>query len=482
MKSIFPILFFITSIFGTYYVLIINTYGISFVDFASLATLFYALYRLLWLGKPFYFPPFPMLQWLGGLSLAVCLSSIVPILSANSEMQVQWIKTTLHYFYVVILGVAFLGCGFTMKDLHRAYKVSVYVSIVVASFGIYQIFARAFDLPFAWITMTSNANMARGMDLGEWGQLSLNYGSFFRATSFFSEPSALAGYTTTMLALLLFPFLKGYGTVVENRAVWIIATALNSIALLLAFSLTGLLISAVFLLTYFISERKVTLKSTIFIFLFTPILLVIADNVVEYYTDVSVIDLFVQRVGGIFSVLFGGTIHTTGGESFFGRADTILRGFEMWFHYPVTGYGMGCAYLYDRINVVTYIDSTLSSVLAETGTLGGIFFIGLFVSMFRYLFITIRKEKRFANASGETKRLLAAVPYFYILQVTILSTAMLFTTFGIYQVFGLIASVCVAACLENNIPLKEYYLVRTSMKNRIQNSARRIQEKDFEYT
>jgi len=467
IKTLLLILYFISTLFSTYYIVIVNTYGVSLVDIACLAILFYSCYRLVWLGKPFYMPTFPMLIWLLCLSIAVCFSAIVPLLSGDSEMQVQWIKTTLHFFYVVISGISFLGCNFSIKNLHDGYKLSVYVSILVSTFGIYQIFARAFDLPFAWITMSTNASMARGMDFGDWGQLSLSFGSFFRATSFFSEPSSLAGYTTSMLALLIFPYLKGYRNIVGNKVAWIVALMANSIALLLTFSLTGLLIAAIFLLTYFISEKKISIRNTVFFFLFTPALLLLADSIVEYYTDTSVLGLFGQRVGGIFSVIFGGTIKTTGGESFFGRADTIFRGFEMWLQYPITGYGLGCTYLYDRINVVTYIDSTFSSVLAETGSLGGVFFIALFVSMFRYVFITIRKDKHFESGSVYVKQLLAVVPYFFVLQVAILNTTMLFTTFGIYQTFALIAAISIAASRECNIPVKKYYILKKPIVQRI---------------
>lgn len=466
MKSALLVFYFFAGIFGTYHLAMVSTYAISVIDFACLAILLYSCYHLIWQGKALSLPPFPIVQWMFGLSIAVCFSAIVPLLSGDADMQMQWIKTALHYFYVVITGIAFFCCNFSINDLYKAYRISVYLSVLVSLFGIYQIFARAFDLPFAWIVMTSKASMARGMDMGEWGQLSLNFGSFFRATSFFSEPSSLAGYTTSMLALLIFPYLKGYGNIAGNKIIWIIAVALNSIALLLAFSLTGLLIAGTFVLTYFVTERKISLRNTMFFVLFSPILLLIADSIVEFYTEVSVLDLFGQRVGGIFSVLFGGTIKTTGGESFFGRADTIMRGFEMWTYYPFTGYGLGCTYLYDKVNVVTYIDSTFSSVLAETGTLGGIFFIGLFISMFRYVFITVSKDKRYENASLQAKQLLAAIPYMYVLQVAILSTAMLFTSFGMYQTFGLITAIGIAVCKECKIPLKEYHILKKSLKQR----------------
>ncbi|HRK60515.1 MAG TPA: hypothetical protein PLI74_12785 [Candidatus Kapabacteria bacterium] len=209
------------------------------VDIISIVIALYATYSIVWKGEPFIVPPFPVLLWLSGLTLAVFLSAMIPLLSSNAEMQLQWIKTTLHYIYVLILGVAIIGSNFTINDIYKAYKIHIYFSVLVSTFGIYQLFARAFDLPFAWITMSTNTNLARGMDFKEWGQLSLNYGSFFRATSIFSEPSTFAGYTAQILSLLFTTISQTSAQFVNNKLFWWLIVIVNLVGLLLAFSLTG---------------------------------------------------------------------------------------------------------------------------------------------------------------------------------------------------------------------------------------------------
>ncbi len=61
-------------------------------------------------------------------------------------MQVQWIKTTLHYIYVLVIGFAIVASNFSVNDIYKAYRVHIFLSLLVSAFGIYQLFARAFNL------------------------------------------------------------------------------------------------------------------------------------------------------------------------------------------------------------------------------------------------------------------------------------------------------------------------------------------------
>lgn len=474
MKFVILSLLWLSNLLATYFLFSVSTYGISMVDIISIVIALYATYSIVWKGEPFIVPPFPVLLWLSGLTLAVFLSAMIPLLSSNAEMQLQWIKTTLHYIYVLILGVAIIGSNFTINDIYKAYKIHIYFSVLVSTFGIYQLFARAFDLPFAWITMSTNTNLARGMDFKEWGQLSLNYGSFFRATSIFSEPSTFAGYTAQILSLLFTTISQTSAQFVHNKLLWWLIVIVNLVGLMLAFSLTGLFLSVILIVTYLLYERKISLRGVLIFGLVLPILLIFADSIVFMYTDVSVIELFAQRVGGIYSILFGGTVQTTGGESFFGRLDTMIRGFWIWVEYPITGFGLGCVYLYDRANQITYIDSTFFTVLAETGIVGMFFFIGMYAIMFRYLFFTMRSRLQSVVLSAEAQSLIAIIPYLYIAQVAILFTTSFFVSFWIYQTFGIIVSIIIAVYSESGLPLQKIYVMDEPLQTRFYRNLKRL--------
>lgn len=474
MKSILLTSLLIANIFSTYFIGGISTYGISMVDVVSVIIIFYSMYRLIWKGEPFYIPPFPFLAWISTLSIAVICSAAVPLLSSNAEMQLQWIKTFLHYVYVVVIGLAIIGSHFTVKDIHSTYKFFLYFSIFVSTFGVYQLFARAFDLPFAWITMAKDTNLGRGIEFEEWGQLSLQFGSFFRATSFFSEPSGLAGYTMQILTLLFVPFSMKNGSFISSKImIWVLAFV-NIAALVLAFSLTGVAIAITTIVFYLFFEKKISLTGVLKFLFFIPIIVFITDRFVALYTDVSVIDLFTQRIGGIYSVLFGGTVQTTGGESFFGRLDTMLRAIDIWIHYPMTGFGLGCTYLYDKVNQLTFIDSTFFTVLAETGIFGIISFVGLFGSCFFFLIVRMRYIMATHSLSPEAKRLISVIPYIFMSQVIILFTTSFFVAFWIYQTFGIIISVLIAVYEEIGLPSQQFFLIKEPLRDRLLNGIQRL--------
>lgn len=474
MKFIMLTLLLLSNLTATYFLFSVSTYGISMVDIISIVIVLYALYATVWKGEPIALPPFPIISWFLGMTLAVVLSSAIPILSSNGEMQVQWIKTTLHYIYVLVIGFAIVASNFSVNDIYKAYRVHIFLSLLVSAFGIYQLFARAFNLPFAWITMSTNTNLARGMDFKEWGQLSLNYGAFFRATSIFSEPSSFAGYTAQILSLLFVSLSYKFRAFIGSKILWWSIVVVNIVGLLLAFSLTGLLLSFVLLLTYLLYHRKFSLRGIVIFGLVLPFLLVVADNIILFYTETSVLELFVQRVGGIYSIFFGGTTQTTGGESFFGRLETMIRGFWIWVEYPITGFGLGCVYLFDRVNQITYIDSTFFTVLAEMGVIGMFFFIGLYAVMFRYLFFTMRSQFQSVALSPESQSLLAIIPYLFIAQVAILFTTSFFVTFWIYQTFGLIVSVIIAVYSETGIPLQKVYIMAEPLQIRFYRNIKRL--------
>jgi hypothetical protein len=322
--------------------------------------------------------------------------------------------------------------------------------------------------------MSTNTNLARGMDFKEWGQLSLSYGAFFRATSIFSEPSSFAGYTAQILSLLFVSLSYKFRAFIGSKILWWSIVVVNIVGLLLAFSLTGLLLSFVLLLTYLLYHRKFSLRGIVIFGLVLPFLLVVADNIILFYTETSVLELFVQRVGGIYSIFFGGTTQTTGGESFFGRLETMIRGFWIWVEYPITGFGLGCVYLFDRVNQITYIDSTFFTVLAEMGVVGMFFFIGLYAVMFRYLFFTMRSQFQSVALSPESQSLLAIIPYLFIAQVAILFTTSFFVTFWIYQTFGLIVSVIIAVYSETGIPLRKVYITAEPLQIRFYRNIKRL--------
>ena len=152
----------------------------------------------------------------------------------------------------------------------------------------------------------------------------------------------------------------------------------------------------------------------------------------------------------------------------------MIRGFWIWVEYPITGFGLGCVYLYDRVNQITYIDSTFFTVLAEMGLVGMFFFIGLYAVMFRYLFFTMRSQLQSVALSPEAQSLIAIIPYLFIAQVAILFTTSFFVSFWIYQTFGIIISIVIAVYSEAGIPLHKVYIADEPLQTRFYRNVKRL--------
>lgn len=474
IKAILLPMLFISNLTSTYYLFYVGTYGVSMIDITNLFLVIYSLYRYFWLGKPFVLPPFSHYSWIFGLTVSVIFSVAVPLFSGSSEMQIQWIKTTLHYLYVVFIGITIVGINFNSKEIFSTFKIHIGLSLFISLFGIYQIFARAFDLPFAWIVMSSNVMSSRGGEMQEWGQLSLQFGSFFRATSIFPEPSSLAAYTIQILTLILCPFFIHKGTYIKNRIFIAVIVIVNIIALFATFSLTGILLSGILIVLYLFKEQKISLRGFLIFFIIVTSIIIFADYLAFQYFETSVLELFFQRAKGIYEVLFTSSGNTTGGESFFGRLETMIRAFRIWVEYPITGYGIGCIFLYDRVNQLTYIDSTLFSILAEIGLLGILSFVGLNISMFIFLFKTIEYQLKIDLLSVQTQRLLAVLPYLFITQIAVLFTTSFLVTVWMYQLYGIIVSVVNAAYLESGIELRKISFIHEPLRDRLLNGIQRL--------
>lgn len=111
-------------------------------------------------------------------------SIINPILSASTTMQMQFLKTSTNFLYKWLFALVFITGVFTEKDAKKACVFILYFSVFINVFGVYQMFARAFNLPFAWIDINNvTVGLRNNISMDGLKQLSLNFDNFFRATS-----------------------------------------------------------------------------------------------------------------------------------------------------------------------------------------------------------------------------------------------------------------------------------------------------------
>jgi hypothetical protein len=404
------VLIFLGVLTGAYQFFAIDTYGVTLVDIGILIFFAAAAKRLLWDGAEIVIKrSIPMMLMFAMLGF-VLISGINPLTSGDTPTQIQYLKSGFHFIYLWLVGFICAVLPIEHTVWKRGFQSWMLLAIPINIFGVYQIIARAFDLPFAWLDITNMAFAMRGKDVADVGQLSLRYEGFFRATSIFSEPSALAGYNAVILMGLFVPYIRKIPPFFTSGLLRKIILMCTLVGIFLTFSLTGVAIIIAMLAFAMIFERSVNVIKLVKIAAVAVCILVITDVVVENYSSVSVSSLFTKRVSGIISVFSGRTDETTMGESFFYRADNMSAGVKVWMLRPFTGVGIGCMYNYTKDSERAFTDSTVFQALADTGIGGMLSIIGLCIATLVLLY-RITKTSRFAQLSGDIVLMTAFLVY-----------------------------------------------------------------------
>ncbi|MFM2133569.1 MAG: hypothetical protein RL156_850 [Bacteroidota bacterium] len=266
----------------------------------------------------------------------------------------------------------------------KLFRIYVFCAIPVNLFGIYQVPARAFDWPFAWIEYTGAAQRYTE-------QLSLEFEGFFRATSLFSEPSAFAMYTMTAAIMLLAPYFLYDYRIIKNRFVFYTALYSCFIGMFLTFSLTivvqlGAFIVAVILISQSAIAKKLVTMLAVMSFVFS-----ITNFAIQTYSGADLFDLYFRRVAS--NVVGEDKVEATVGDSFGTRADAQKAAVRIWKNLPLFGAGLGClGFVPDNEGLVGVSSHQMYLfVLACAGTLGG---TALVVYSFGFSWILMRRLVR----------------------------------------------------------------------------------------
>lgn len=404
--SIPIVMIFVGILLGAYQFFAIDTYGITLIDMGMLMFFVVALKRIVWDGVELVIrrtlPMFLLISMLG----FVFISGINPLTSGNSAMQVQFLKSSMHYLYIWLVTFTCAILPFEKIAWKRGIQSWLILSVPINIFGVYQIVARAFDLPFAWLTIDNAAFSMRGKEIADVGQLSLSYESFYRATSIFSEPGALAGFDAFVLTALLVTYIKKIPSFISSGILRKIIALCAIVGIFLTFSLTGLSFMLGVLFFAVVFERNANVLKLLKIIAAAAIIIIIADIAVENYSSISVSALFTQRVGGIISTFTGGSVETTSGESFFYRASNMAVAIDTWMYRPLTGIGLGCMYQHTHDVDYAFTDSTFFQSLADTGIGGLLSITGLCASII-YVLYRITKSRSYMELEDDTKMLVA---------------------------------------------------------------------------
>ncbi|MGA2298814.1 MAG: hypothetical protein ABSG15_14810, partial [FCB group bacterium] len=260
------ILIFASSLLYTFQVFSIGSYGVTTLDVLLGILILVFIKKIVWDGEKLKAGLHLGLFFYFGLFIAALLSGITPLQNGSMMMILQYFKSTIHFIFFGFF--VFICAFYPFKEglWTKVIKTFLIISIFINLFGIYQIVARAYDLPLAWLPITNISYVAKSdTDVSSINQLSLQFGNFFRATSIFSEPSTLAIFTSMNLIFIIVPFVQNLKPFLKSKNLNIAVFITNIAGLFLTFSLTGYIILALVIIGIIVLERTKRIISFIYI-------------------------------------------------------------------------------------------------------------------------------------------------------------------------------------------------------------------------
>lgn len=416
MRWYLPVLF-LTSMLMAFQFFNIGTFGIVSIEAWMLLLYAWLPVELIWRGRPLRVPLTPEMGASVAVWAIVLISCLSPILDADAVRGMQSLKTFTHFTFIWLFFNVLVCLEPQARDWREGMRWYAGVALIVCTYGAYQLAARAFDLPLAWLEIT-NVSFKNKLDQStEVGQLALQFANFFRATSIFSEPSGLASYAALVLVFVLVPLVRKVPGVLRTRWMNITVTVLCIVALVTAFSLTGVMLVGVTLVVLAILHREMLSRRLLGITGIVAGVVVLTDLVVAAYFDVSILQLFAMRIDSIISgkaaSLEAGSLV---GESLTQRTGDYMASYMVWTESPIMGVGPGnFAHSDFGKNYSSPFPSTLyGSLFAEQGPVGLLLILFFFGTMLATSWVLLRRWQQrsdLATAHPDVDTVTSVLPF-----------------------------------------------------------------------
>jgi hypothetical protein len=381
MDIFFGIMFIVSHSSMSFQAFAIGTYGVSYYDVILGFFYLVCLKRIVWDGIPFKFTKSTLYLFYILMFTGILLGGINILKTGTSNLISQYLKSAIHILFYFLFPIFASSLNFKKNLWIYFIKTFIILSIIVNIFGVYQIVARAYNLPLAELPINNMSLLSRTniQSMDNVKQLSLGFSGFYRATSFFSEPSSLAGFDVTVLIFLIVPFFQKAKPFIKSKAINIIAFITTIIGLFLTFTIQGIFLTLGLILGLIFFEKTKRVLYIIPIIFISTILILLADFFVQSYSEQSVLKLFNQRILGI--LYWGrGKKPATVGESYGYRMTHLQEAYKLWTYYPLLGSGIGStASRSKEVGIgIGYAMMTIMAILSEDGLLGALGFIGMF--------------------------------------------------------------------------------------------------------
>jgi len=268
------------------------------------------------------------------------------------------------------------------KDIKAVIYILLLGNILVCLYGLYQFFGQLLQFPVITLPTMKDARQNFGFVLP-------------RVAATFKEPNFFAGYLNALIPLAVTLFLlarrKGFG-LLNHKLFVIVLILVQLLALLLSFSTAGLIAFTFSMIFYaFLYGWKFRAKRRSIV-LAIVLFLVLGCVVIRLF-----------NLGGIFNMvvvdkLFSSEINPMT-HSRMERSEQALAAITLFMRHPMFGIGLANFGLYfdQELGIKYGFEATANNIyakmLAETGLIGLILFLGFFFSMFKRFYRVYQRLK-----------------------------------------------------------------------------------------
>lgn len=357
-----------------------------------------------------------------GLHIVVILSLIVNGRNWGGAEWTEFATLWLQFLFATLLYFATANLSLSSDELKHLLRLLIGGSVVISVYGVYQVFARNLDLPLAYIPHLNPSpdRLPSG----------LAFGGYIRPSSFLKEPTYLGMYLLGPLLLTATLIFYHQDHVWLFRSRWMNVAAFSCILLawIATFSLAAYITLAVLLLGAFLFDRAARMFT---LYLGTLIILhAVFFLAISTQTGVPVTRAIVERATRILTTVqksempspqttpkqvsqSDGNSSTYDGDSSAkvrpkkdpstrARLEEAILGFRTWVHYPLFGIGLnqlqfvGKRYAPEdfrqRIVRRGYMHNVWLEVLVQTGIMGALFFLLVWLQGVRMMRDVFRKH------------------------------------------------------------------------------------------
>lgn len=415
--NFFIVIYYFATIFGFIELFSVLDYGLSINDIFLIIISLIFLKDFIWKGKILETAKNPALIFFLLQIAFVFISASVPIFKGDKIQIVQYMKTTSHFLlYTVIVFI-----GFTYKIENKVWvriiQIWLISSILVNLFGIYQLFARIYDLPFAFFEYNTFSSQLRTAD-GDSTlmQATLKLENFYRATSIFKEPSGLASFNLTVLIFVFFPFIHKLKPFFENKTLNFFVLFLSLVTILLTYSLTAAAVIMFLILSFLILTGFQYVGKFLFYIVIAFMILALSDNYIENYVNISVMEMFWDRISRLLTTFDPDKYAVA--ESLPQRLKSATVALNVWSSSPIIGVGTGLL-AFNTHTDITFADSSFFMVISQMGILGALSFVIMF-GILLFKTYTLAK-KNIKNLNRDFNTTLNVLTYYLIVYLFIIN-------------------------------------------------------------